>query len=258
MKQLSPRDMVVLTVLAEMYGAPLDLVAQMLGVSRDRTYKVLRKWTAAGMISDLRVTPVPGSAWVFTTRSAGEALTGRAMRAWMPTPKMAAHVRTTLQLRLALVGLDLDRWISERALRSEVGPTRAGQPRPHIHDGRFITSSGELRAVEVELTPKNLTAAKSSMAQSVKAAAVAGCDRVTYYCRGEAVKSVIRSAAGALDLSDGPDVRLTDLDELLAKASSPRPELRVIEGGASDHEIPQAAQPDEETQVTDPDEGKAV
>jgi hypothetical protein len=250
MKQLSPRDMVVLTILAEMYGAPMDVVARMLGVTRDRTYRVVRKWIAANMVSDLRVTPVPGSSWVFPTRLAGEALTGRTTRAWMPTPKMAAHVRATLELRLALTGLDLDRWISERALRAEVQPTRAGVARPHIHDGRYFTSSGELRAVEVELSPKNLSAAKAALAQSVQSARAADCDGVTYYCRGEAVKNVIRSAAAGLDLSDGPIVRLVDLDEvLLSTSSAPRPGLRVIEGGASDHEIPQ---------VTDPNEGKAV
>ncbi len=250
--------MVVLTILAEMYGAPVDLVAAMLQVSQDRSYRIVRKWIAAGMIADTRVTPVPGAFWVYPTRTGAEALTGRWVRAWVPRPMMANHVRTTLEIRLALVGLDLDRWISERALRSEQPPTRSGMPRPHIHDGRYITSSGELWAVEVELSPKNLTAAKSAMAQAVQAARAADCAGVTYYCRGEAVKNVIRSAAGALDLSDGPKVRLADVDELLASPSAPRPELRVIEGGASDHEIPQATEPDEETQVTDPDEGKAV
>ncbi|WP_157172033.1 hypothetical protein [Nocardia higoensis] len=235
MRQLSPRDMTVLTVLAEMYGAPLDLVARMLGTSRSRTYKVAARWADAEMVSPVRVTPVPGPAWVFPTRTAVEALTGRPARAWVPTPKMAAHVRAVLELRLALVDLDLDRWISERALRAEVGPTKAGTPRPHIHDGRYITGSGELRAVEVELTPKNLTAAKSALAQSVQAARTAGCDGVTYYCRSQAVKNVIRTAAGALDLSDGPKVRLADLDEVLA-SSAPRPGLRVIEGGATDIE----------------------
>lgn len=256
MKQLSPRDMAVLSIIAEMYGAPIDLVAKMLGVTHDRARKVALRWTEAGMVSDLRVRPVPGSAWIFPTRQAGEALTGRPLRAWMPTPKMAAHVRATLELRLTLTGLDLDRWVSERALRAEVGPTKAGIPRPHIHDGRYVTSFGELRAVEVELTPKNLAAAKSALAQSVQAARLAGCEAVTYYCRGAAVKSVIRSAASAVDLSSGPSVRLADLDEVLADLDqslkavlTPRPGLRVIEGGASDHEI---------SQVTGLNEGKAV
>jgi hypothetical protein len=256
MTQLSPRDMTVLTILAEMYGAPLDLVQQMLGISRRRTYYVTNKWAEARMVSDLKIRPVPGAAWIYPTRTAAESLTGRWARAWVPTPKMAAHTRAVLEVRLALVGLDLDRWVSERAMRSEQPPTRAGVARTHVHDGRWITSTGELRAVEVELSPKNLTAAKSAMAQAVQAASTAECERVTYYCRGEAVKNVIRSAAAGLNLADGPKVHLADLDELLAPVSddAPRPGLRVIEGGASDHEIPQVTDPNEDTDT----DGEAV
>ncbi|MEU4343110.1 hypothetical protein AB0H00_17840 [Nocardia sp. NPDC023852] len=254
MRHLGPRDMLVLTILAEMYGAPLDLVAYMLGVSRSRASRIVAKWQKAHMISDNRVRPVPGSVWVYPTKSAAEALLGRPVRYWVPTPKMAAHTLAVLQLRLALTGLDLDRWISERSLRAEVGLVKAGQPRPHIHDGRYITSSGELWAVEVELTAKSSAAARTSVAQALHVARRAGCAGLTYYCRGEGVKNVVRTAAAGLDLSDGPKLRLDDLDERLAKkaeSSSPasRPGLRVIAGGAADQEIPQ---------VTDPNEGKAV
>ncbi|MBF6298483.1 hypothetical protein IU459_13135 [Nocardia amamiensis] len=254
--RLSPRDMLVLMVLAEMYGAPLELVAYMLGVSRSWAYRIVAKWQKAHMISANRVRPVPGSVWIYPTRSACEALLGRSVRYWVPTPKMAAHTRAVLELRLALTGLDLDRWISERSMRGEVGLGKAGQPRPHIHDGRYITSSGELWAVEVELTAKNLAAARTSVAQALHVARRADCAGLTYYCRGEAVKNVIRTAAAGLDLSDGPKLRLVDLDELLVKKNAEtstslasRPGLRVIAGGAADHEIPQ---------VADPNEGKAV
>lgn len=256
MKQLSPRDMTVLTIIAEMYGVPVDLVASMLGVSRTRRAQIVSRWIAARMISDRRITPVPGPSWIFPTREAASALTGWSVRSWVPTPKMAAHVRTTLEVRLALVGLDLDRWISERAMRAEQPPTRAGVARAHIHDGRYFTNTGEWWAVEVELSPKNLAAAKSAMAQAVHTARVGDCAGVTYYCRGEAVKSVIRKAAKELNLTDGPQVRLADVDtDLLSKSpfstssSAPRPGLRVIEGGASDHKFPQ---------VTDHNDGKAV
>ncbi|MEV6297762.1 hypothetical protein AB0M41_47270, partial [Streptomyces sp. NPDC051896] len=106
--QLSPRDMLVLTILAEMYGAPLELVAYMLGVSRSRAYRIVARWQKARMISDNRVRPVPGSIWVYPTRSACEALLDRSVRYWVPTPKMAAHTLAVFQLRLALTGLDLD------------------------------------------------------------------------------------------------------------------------------------------------------
>ncbi|MGV9676369.1 hypothetical protein ACWDSJ_13900 [Nocardia sp. NPDC003482] len=239
--RFSARDMTVLTILAEMYGAPLDLVASMLGVSRSRAYRIVAKWQRAHMISGNRVRPVPGAMWVYPTRSACEALLDRPVRHWVPTPKMAAHTLAVLQLRLALTGLDLERWISERTLRSESGLTKAGEPRPHIHDGRYLTSAGDLWAVEVELTAKSIAAARNSVAQALHVARQAGCAGLTYYCRGDAVKTVIRAAAADVDLTAGPPMRLADLDEVLAErhseTSSPasRPGLRVIAGGAADH-----------------------
>ncbi|MFF0529556.1 hypothetical protein ACFYT3_14300 [Nocardia amikacinitolerans] len=253
--RLSPRDMSGLTILAEMYGAPMDVVAEMLGVSSSRTYRIVARWAAAGMISDRRPRPVLGPAWIFPTKSSAEALLGRPVRYWVPTPKMAAHTKAVFQLRLALTGMDLDRWTSERLLRGEVGLVKAGQSRPHIHDGRYITAAGDLWAVEVELTAKSAAAARTSVAQALDVARRADCAGLTYYCRGEAVKNAIRTAAAGLDLSAGPKLTLTDLDELLAKkveASSSfaaRPGLRVIAGGAADHEIPQ---------VADRNDGKAV
>ncbi|MFE2999362.1 hypothetical protein ACFXG4_30685 [Nocardia sp. NPDC059246] len=253
--RFSPRDMVVLTILAEMYGAPLDLVVAMLGVSRSRAYRIVAKWQNAHMISANRVRPVPGSAWVYPTKSACEALLDRSVRYWVPTPKMAAHTKAVLQLRLALTGMDLDRWISERALRAEVGMVAAGQARPHIHDGRYLTGAGDWWAVEVELTAKSIAAARSSVAQAVLVAQRADCAGLAYYCRGDAVKNVIRTAAAGLDLPGGPQMRLVDLDELLAarqaesSSTASRPGLRVIAGGAADHET---------SQVTNRDDGKAV
>ncbi|MBU3066428.1 hypothetical protein KO481_33515 [Nocardia sp. NEAU-G5] len=255
--QFSARDMVVLTILAEMYGAPLDLVASMLGVSRSRAYRIVARWQKAHMISANRVRPVPGAMWVYPTRSACEALLDRSVRYWVPTPKMAAHTRAVLELRLKLTGLDLDRWIPERLLHAEIGVTPAGQSRPHVHDGRYFTSEGDLRAVEVELTAKNAAAARSAVVQALAVAKQAGCARLTYYCRGEAVKNVIRAASADLGGPGEPQMRLLDLDDTLApqqaESSSPasRPGLRVIAGGAADHEISQDSN-------TNDDDGKAV
>lgn len=246
MTQLEPRDFLVLTIIAEMYGAPRDLVMQMLDVSRSRAYRIEAKWRDAHMISPNRARPVPGPSWIFPTKSAASALLGRDVRYWVPTPKMAAHTRAVLELRLALVGKDLDRWISERLLRAEVGMVPAGQSRPHIHDGRYFTTEGEWWAVEVELTAKNLAAARIAVLQARLAAERAECAGVTYFCRGEAVKNVVRAATADLDLRVPPKVTLRDLDTVLAEArpesSSPasRPGLRVIAGGvAADHEISQ-------------------
>ncbi|MEV6659472.1 hypothetical protein [Nocardia fluminea] len=252
---LTSREMVLLTVLSDMYGAPLDLVAQMLGVSESRAYRIVRKLRKTRMVSELGMRPVPGPSWITPTRSTADALLGRSTKYWMPSPKMAAHTRTVLEVRLALVGMDLDRWISERQLRSEIPMAMPGETRPHIHDGRYINTNGELIAVEVELTAKNLRAAKSAIAQAVQSARAAECAGLTYYYRGAGVKSVITKAAKELRDAGhfenaGLRMRLADVDaELLNKtkpaASDLRPGLRVIAGGAADHEIPQVTDPNE-------------
>ncbi|MFD4461324.1 hypothetical protein [Nocardia sp. NPDC058480] len=256
---LTSREMVLLTVLSDMYGAPLDLVAQMLGVSESRAYRIVKKLRKAKVVSELGMRPVPGPSWITPTRSTADALLGRSTKYWMPSPKMANHTRTVLEVRLALVGMDLERWISERQLRSEVAPAVLGETRPHIHDGRYINASGELIAVEVELTDKNLKAAKTAVAQAFQAARAADCAGLIYYYRGDRVKKVITKAAAELKAAglfeQNPiRMRLADLDAELLKPTKPasdlRPGLRVIAGGAADHEI---------YQVTDPNEhGEAV
>ncbi|PPJ07830.1 hypothetical protein C5E51_16785 [Nocardia nova] len=238
---INPRQITVLTILAYMYGAPADLVARMLGKSMPHTYRDIRNWREAKLISPLKIRPVPGPVWVFSTRSGVEGLTGLSTRYWTPTPKMAAHVRTVLEVRLALAGLDLERWISERELRSQVGPVKAGESRPHIHDGRFYTREGQFWAVEVELSPKTPAMARVAVAKAKQAAGKAGCDKVIYYCKNGEIRNLITASAVAVKGVEGPPVRVAMLAEVLdsspftgASAGS-RPGLSLIEGGASDH-----------------------
>lgn len=235
--------MAVLTVLAEMYGAPLDRVAVMLGVSIKNVYRHTAKWRAAHMISGLKIRPVPGPTWAFPTRAAVEALLPFYARFWTPSPKMAAHVTTVLDVRLALVGMELDRWISERQLRAEQERPKAGTARGHVHDGRYYKTDGSLWAVEVELTAKNAAAARAAVVRAKHAAV--GCEGLIYYCRTGEIRTVITEAARfAADAVDGPPIRVADLAEVLApkpaETGPVRPGLTVIEGGASDHTSPDA------------------
>ncbi|MEV6070050.1 hypothetical protein AB0L82_26190 [Nocardia sp. NPDC052001] len=241
---LSPRDMAGATILAEQYGAPMDAVAAMLGVGLNGMYRIASKWQRAHLISKRRVRPVPGPSWIFPTKVSAEMLLGRAVRYWVPTPMMAAHTKAVFELRTALTGMDLDRWISERLLRAEVGLVEAGQSRPHIHDGRYYTSGGDLWAVEVELSPKDPRAARSAVFQALQVARQADCAGLTYYCRGDEVKNVIRSAAKGLDLSSGPKLTLLDLEEVIhpRKAETAgKSGLRVIKGGVEANETADAA-----------------
>ncbi|WP_280254685.1 hypothetical protein [Nocardia wallacei] len=233
--RLGPRDIVSLIVLSEHYGAPLDLVAEMHGVSIRSAYRMAHRWREARLIAPLG-RPQPGPAWVVPTAVTAESFLDFPVRHWAPSPKMVNHVTTVLRTRLALVGLDSERWISERELRHLVGPTRPGVERPHIHDGRYRTADGQWWAVEVELTPKTSTnVAWASIRSAREAAGRAGCDGLTYFCRGERVKKIITEAAKGLDPRDGPKVTLRDVDKFLldnpiASVQS-RPSLRLVVGG---------------------------
>ncbi|WP_040686510.1 hypothetical protein [Nocardia vinacea] len=247
MIRLGPRDIASLTILAEHYGAPLDLVAEMHGVSMRSAYRMAQRWREAHMIAPLG-RPVPGQPWVVPTSVTAEAYLGFTVRHWAPTPKMVNHVTTVLRTRLALVGLDSERWISERVLRHGIGPTKLGTPRPHIHDGRCLNTEGEWWAVEVELTPKtSLAVARASVAQAHHAAKVAGCDGLIYYCQGERVKNIIREAAKGVNASDGPRMRLADVDKLLANpiaGAESRPDLRLVVGGTDTPDSGADSKPD--------------
>ncbi|WP_410870883.1 hypothetical protein [Nocardia sp. A7] len=241
---LGARDMTSLTILAEMYGAPLDLVASMHGLSMRSAYRMAQRWRDTDMISGLNVRPVPGPAWVFPTRTAAESLLGVEVQHWSPTPGRAAHVAALFALRTALTGLDVDRWISERVLYSELGPTKPGQKRPHVHHGRYTNASGELWAVQVDQFRRAPAVTKSAMYRAFLSAKAVGCDGLIFYCRGDAVKRAVREAAAGLDLTGGPRMRLADLDEVLARRVSPalqRPDLTVIPGGAATAEHGKAA-----------------
>ncbi|MFD3637555.1 hypothetical protein, partial [Streptomyces sp. NPDC058664] len=76
-----------------------------------------------------------------------------------------------------------------------------------------------------------------------------------YYYRGDRVKKVITKAAAELKAAGLFEqtpirMRLADLDTELLKPRKPaspdlRPGLRVLAGGAADHEIPQVTDPNE-------------
>ncbi|MGY2063208.1 hypothetical protein ACW9HQ_50660, partial [Nocardia gipuzkoensis] len=139
----------------------------------------------------------------------------------------------------------------ERVIRNQLGgPLRAGQRRPHIHDGRYFDPEGRLWAVEVELTAKNDAIAQVTIADAYEQAQVASCYGLYYYCRTQAVKNIV-SRIGQTVVNgspNGPKLKLADVDEVIEAAETARAEarlanaiarraaLRVIDGGASDHD----------------------
>ncbi|MFE3547029.1 hypothetical protein ACFXK0_29050 [Nocardia sp. NPDC059177] len=131
-----------------------------------------------------------------------------------------------------MTGLDLNRWVSERLLHAELAANRPGQPRPYINHGRYTTSSGELWAVQVELSAtKNVAQTKSMVIRAYQAALAAGCVGLRCYCRGESVNRTVAAAAASLDL---PWLYVTDLDQFLSGAPARRRLTLVTDSAATD------------------------
>lgn len=235
------RDMRGATIVAEHYGAPLDWVARILETSIENTRRITKRWRESGLMDPTVSKPVPGHSWIYPTTASAEALLGHPVRHWRPRPMMAAHNLAVLQLRLALVGPELGRWVSERTLRYEAGSAARGQRRLHVHDGHFITDSGRPWAVEVELTRKPSMAAKTAVFGAYQAALSADAAGLTYYCRGAAVKKAVQEARNALTTVPSCTLRVADLDEdalapafpELFPAGGSRPGLTLIAGGSS-------------------------
>jgi hypothetical protein len=221
--RLNDRDMRTLEWIAEMYGAPMTLVALLLGSSLTNAYKVVCRWRAAGLVGK-PIRPVPGPTWVYPNRETSTALLGFYTRSWLPTPKMANHTETVGRVRWALTGFE-DRWISERQLIKDAGPTELGKLRGHVHDGIYLDDLGHRHAIEVELTRKGSRQARVVMADAVAAAREAECVSVIYYADPAAL-SRVRAASKDLRLkADDPEVKLRELAKLPDRepVQSPRP-----------------------------------
>src|SRR5690606_2477143 len=150
------RDVHLLTWLSEMYGAPLDLIERLAGVSRPRAYGLVSRWKKAGWVKSGQVDA--GPAWVWPTQSTAAAYLERKVTNWRPGLARVAHLRATAAVRLHRVGADLTRWISERELTTSQFLAKGDKP-GHRPDGIEVLPDGRRIAIEVELTPKNPAAA---------------------------------------------------------------------------------------------------
>ena len=235
--RLGPRDMWALLWLSQMGGAPMDVVALLLGTSETNAYRVVARWRHAGKLIEESVRPVPGRSWVVPNAATASMLLGFTVPKWMPTPMYAAHETMVARVRLALVGTEFeDSWISERVLRHRNGfRTRPGESMPHLHDAHYTDDQGLLQAVEVELTRKGSAAARETMQAAYSAAHAAGADVLVYYCADADVRSRVVAAAGALTpVPDGPEVRAQDLTKLFDSRATPfRRGLSAAGGAAS-------------------------
>ncbi|MGV9542340.1 hypothetical protein ACWDSF_13535 [Nocardia beijingensis] len=236
--RLGPRDMWGAQWVAEMRGAPMNVVAALLGTTETNAYRVASRWKAAGLVIDEAIRPVPGPMWVVPTAATASALLGFHVERWVPRPKDARHYELTAQVRLALAGNEVgeDTWVSERVLRhADAQRTPFGKERPHLHDGHWTDDFGHLHAIEVELTRKGSTDARAKVAAAYKAAKAVGAYDLIYYVDSPTVAARVRKAASVLPQPGpgDPGLVVRDLNTLLNPPAVTGRGLSAAGGAAS-------------------------
>lgn len=238
--RLSPRDMWAVSWLAEQYGAPMNVVADLLGSSETNAYRVVSRWRAAGLVVRKAIRPVPGPQWVIPTADAATSLLGFYVQTWIPRPKDSRHLELTARTRLALAGREVggeDGWVSERVLRRSDAQraTGFGGQRPHLHDGQWTDGLGRLHAIEVELTRKSSTDARRAVGAAFTAAKTAGAHSLIYYTATDEVRDRVITAAQAVlkPASDDPEFVVKDLNQLLNPQTQPGKGGLFAAGGAA-------------------------
>jgi len=162
--RLTDRDIQGLTLCAEQYAAPVDLLAAALDVPPERLRGILARWRQAGYAETGLLGQ--GPAWCWLT-PAGMRLLGRPYRARQPSVSRLAHIRAVLAVRLWLEAGELYQqehawWRSERRIRAAAaGGGRvavAHVPDAELHWPSLETSpyGGQIWAIEAELSPKPL------------------------------------------------------------------------------------------------------
>lgn len=192
--RLTARDITGLTVVAQMYAAPYDLLAERLGVREARLRGILARWRRAGLAETAMITA--GPPWCWATPH-GLAHLGYPWAYAPPALARLAHTRAVLACRMMIEAGDAYRqrgasWRPERAIRA-AHPVMSGA---HIPDGEIIWPAsgdgpGESWAVEVELTPKTLTRTTRIIAGLLSQPYA----RVIYLCAPAARPVVTRAAA---------------------------------------------------------------
>jgi hypothetical protein len=121
--KITDRDITGLTLAADQYGAPHDLLAAALDVTEERLRGIIARWRHAGWAETGSLGK--GPAWVWLT-PAGMRLLGLPYTAREPSVTRLAHIRAVLAVRLWLQSGEVYRegkawWRSERRIRAAAG-----------------------------------------------------------------------------------------------------------------------------------------
>ena len=173
------RDLEVLTWMGEQYGARLDHLEELMGVTRSFVQRLVRRFHAAELVRTERIV-VGHPTWVIPT-AAGLAVRGLPYGVWTPLLGRVLHVGAINDVRLHIQAQRPDgEWICERQLEIEL--TRSARRGRHAPDG-VLHLEGRSVAVEVELTPKSLENVEAVLNHHSKRF-----DAALYYCAPKAIR----------------------------------------------------------------------
>lgn len=189
--RMTPRDAAALEWLSQMYGAPLDVVAKLLGSTEKRAYALVGRWKAAGWVDTGK--PAAGPMWVWPKRQTAASYLDWDPGYWVPRPSAADHLRASGVVRLALGG----DWKPERQLRHEASKRERGKTEPYLPDGLWRgPEARDWQAIEVELTSKGTTRTREVIEKA--SASVGGRDAmaagVIYVCGTRAIAATVNDA----------------------------------------------------------------
>jgi len=171
--QVTPRDIACLTWIGMQYAIRFDQLQKLLfrhtpqqdryklkpnadRLSLDRTYELMNKWLALGLIE--KKTILHGDKlWIWLTRE-GLQIVQLSFKYGdgAPSSIRLVHLYYINQVRLSIEEKrPADSWKSERHIRREAGSPVKGESQPHVPDAVLTNrTNGKVTALEIERTSK--------------------------------------------------------------------------------------------------------
>lgn len=123
-------------------------------LSTERTRKLLRPWIDEGVL--LYRAYYARQQGVFWLTSKGYKYAKLNLRYYEPTPSSLPHMLAVNEVRFIISERrPQETWRSEREIRAEQNAHAKGSTPPHVPDAELVSASGNVRAIEVELTLKS-------------------------------------------------------------------------------------------------------
>ncbi|MGB8348778.1 MAG: hypothetical protein WCD86_28125 [Ktedonobacteraceae bacterium] len=168
---LTPRDLICLTWIGLQYAIRLDQLQRLLfrhtpeldryklkpgadRLSLDRTYEILAKWLALGLIEKKMILH-GDKLWIWLSREGLRTCQLPFSSSGQPSSVRLPHLFYVNQIRLAIEARRPDdTWTSERQIRRDMGSPVKGESQPHVPDAVLHAANGKVTALEIERTSK--------------------------------------------------------------------------------------------------------